>query len=172
MRAETLKALIVAEIPHLRRYAMALLRDTDAADDLVQQCLERALSRHFLWRRRNSLRPWLFRILYNLHLNNEKQRGRRKAAILPTSLLTETQQPAIQDGYLECRDIAQALERLPSDQRAAILLVALEGMTYDEAADVLRVPVGTLRSKLFRGREALRLLVNRRPERRRLRRVK
>jgi RNA polymerase sigma-70 factor (ECF subfamily) len=172
MRAETIKGLIIAEIPHLRRYAMALLRHGDAADELVQQCLERALARHFLWRRKESLRPWLFRILYNLHVNNQKHRGRRRAMFISASTLPEAPQPALQDQYVECRNIAQAMDRLPSEQRAAILLVALEGMSYDEAAGILGVPTGTLRSRLFRGRETLRLLLNMHTERPRLKRVK
>jgi RNA polymerase sigma-70 factor (ECF subfamily) len=146
---------IEQEIPHLRRYAHALVHDTAQADDLVQDCLERALRKWRLWGRRNQLRGWLFRMLYRVELN------RRRAG--KDALQAERGPPGgeawSEDSHvhrLECRDAIQALQRLPAVQRDAVLLVALEDMSYEEAAWVLDVPLGTLRSRVSRGRETLR----------------
>jgi RNA polymerase sigma-70 factor (ECF subfamily) len=155
---DDLKWLIAREIPHLRRYALALLRDTDAADDLVQDCLERALRKRHLWRRQSSIRSWLFRILYNVCLNDKKARWRDRLAVPLEAIDSAMAELPRQEKYVECRDIAEALERLPKKQSAAIVLIALEGLSYDEAAWILGVPVGTLRSRLSRGRETLRTL--------------
>jgi len=155
---DELKWLIAREIPHLRRYALALLRDPDAADDLVQDCLERALRKRHLWRRCGSMRSWLFRILYTVFLNTKKTRWREKLTVpLEAIELTLGASPR-QEKYVECGDIAKALAQLPDQQYAAIILIALEGLSYDEAAWILGVPIGTLRSRLSRGRETLRAL--------------
>ena len=152
---DDVKWAIAREIPHLRRYARALLRDADAADDLVQDCLERALKKRRLWRRKGSLRSWLFRIVYTQFLNG---RARRQKAALTTSLDDLVQPvaiPAAQVDHVEVVEVMEALVTIDEDQRAALLLVAVEGMAYDEAADALDIPIGTLRSRLWRGREAL-----------------
>jgi RNA polymerase sigma-70 factor, ECF subfamily len=155
---DELQWLIAREIPHLRRYALALLRDTDAADDLVQDCLERALRKRCLWRRQGSMRSWLFRMLYNVFLNTKNSRQRERLTV-PLEVIAPTMaESPRQEKYVECRNIAEALDQLPEPQYAAIILIALEGLSYDEAAWILRVPVGTLRSRLSRGRETLRTL--------------
>lgn len=151
------KWLIAREIPRLRRYALALLGDPAAADDLVQDTLERAIRKRHLWTRRGSLRSWLYRIQYNLFLN---QSGRRRHRARETDL-DETQAVAdagSQEQLLSCLDIAAAMRRLPPKQRAAIALTAIEGLSYDEAAMALGIPVGTLRSRISRGRDHLREL--------------
>lgn len=148
------KWLISREIPHLRRYARALRRESDAADDLVQDCLERAIRKRHLWRRDGTIRSWLFRILHNLYVNDEKRRRRRRPVPIDEAWNLQPSLPG-QEKRVEMLDVAAAMDRLPVEQRAAILLVALEGMTYDEAASTLRIPVGTLRSRISRGREAL-----------------
>src|SRR5437660_10794375 len=155
---DELQWLIAREIPHLHRYALALLRNTDAAEDLVQDCLERALRKQRLWRRQGSMRSWLFRMLYHIFLNTRNTR-RRESLVVPLETIepTMTESPR-QEKYVEYRAIAQALDQLPEQQSAAIMLIALEGLTYDEAAWILGVPVGTLRSRLSRGRETLRTL--------------
>ena len=149
---------ITREIPHLHRYALALLRNPDAADDLVQDCLERALRKRQLWGRQGSMRRWLFRMLYNVFLNTRHTR-RRDRLVVPLEAVepTMTESPR-QEKYVECRAIAQGLNQLPAQQYAAIMLIALEGCAYNEAAWILGVPVGTLRSRLSRGRETLRTL--------------
>ncbi len=151
--------LIVAEIPRLRRYARALTGDAAAADDLVQDCLERAWSRFRLWRRGSNLRAWLFTIMHNVHANALRQAQRRPAGLSLTEDIAGTEDPR-QQGAFAALGLARALARLPEDQRAAVLLVGLEDMSYAEAAEILDVPVGTVRSRLARGRERLRRLTD------------
>jgi RNA polymerase sigma-70 factor (ECF subfamily) len=150
-------ALIEAQIPGLRRFAYALLRgDREAADDLVQDTLERALSRWHLRRRDGNLRGWLFTILYNRFLSDQ-HRSRRRG---PHDALTEeTGVPGIdggQDSALEHRDLLRAFSVLPEEQRSVLLLIGVEDLSYEEAARVLGVPIGTVMSRLSRGRERLR----------------
>jgi len=149
------KWAMAREIPHLRRYALALVRDPTAADDLVQDCLERALRKRHLWRRTGSIRSWLFRILYTTYLNGRARSGRRGRSVDIETVEGRVAVPAPQEGSAYCREVLSALERLPDEQRVAILLVALEGLSYDEVASILSVPIGTVRSRLWRGREAL-----------------
>lgn len=149
--------LIAREIPRLRRYALTMVDDPVAADDLVQDTLERAIRKRHLWRRRGNIRSWLYRILYNLFLDKCAAGARRNGEICLDDAPVLQVFPD-QEQQAHCRDVAQAMQQLPPDQRAAIALTALEGLSYDEAAEVLDVPIGTLRSRLSRGREALRSL--------------
>ncbi|HKS89797.1 MAG TPA: sigma-70 family RNA polymerase sigma factor [Stellaceae bacterium] len=156
---------IEAEIPRLRRYARALARDVAAADDLVQDCLARALGKLHLWQEGTDLRAWLFTILHNQYVNLVRRSVREGAAVG----LSETE-PLLTRGphqarSLELRDLERAIAKLPEEQRSVILLVGLEGMRYEEVAEVLDVPVGTVRSRLSRGREALRRLMGMVPDR-------
>jgi len=156
---------IEAEIPRLRRYARALARDVAAADDLVQDCLTRALGKLHLWQEGTDLRAWLFTILHNQYVNQVRRAVREGAAVG----LSETE-PMLTRGpdqgkRLELRDLERAMAKLPEEQRAVILLVGLEGMRYEEVAQVLGVPVGTIRSRLSRGRESLRRLMGIVPDR-------
>lgn len=155
-RLDDVKWLMAREIPRLRRYALTLADDPAAADDLVQDCLERAMRKRHLWHRRGSLRSWLYRILYNVFINQTAARNRQRRQVPLDEMPTPLMAPAHQETRLVCKDIAEAMQQLPVDQRAAIALTALEGLSYDEAADALGIPVGTLRSRLFRGRERLR----------------
>ncbi len=143
-------------VPSLRRYARVLTRNADAADDLVQDCLERAISRRLLWRRKGSLRAWLFTIMHNVHANQVRYRAVRPLTVGLDDVTTESVTPADQGVGLTLRDLVVSLERLPEEQRQAVLLVALEGMSYAEIAQVTDVPIGTVMSRLARGREALR----------------
>ncbi len=154
-------ARIIEEIPRLRRFARALAGPA-AADDLVQDCLARALERLHLWREGTSMRAWLFTILTNLHANQCRDRARRPGETSLDALAGASLSDAPrQGGRIVLRDVARALDRLPQEQRAIILLIALEGMSYKETADILGVPVGTVMSRLSRGREALRRLMDR-----------
>lgn len=147
--------LIAREIPRVRRYALALVRDPDRADDLVQDCLERAIRKKRQWTGKGSLRAWLYRITYTTFLNQLPRRN-RDAAATPIEDVPEAGAAApVQDHRMAVHDVMDALGRLPAEQRAAIVLVAVEGLSYTEAATVLGVRVGTLRSRLSRGREAL-----------------
>jgi RNA polymerase sigma-70 factor (ECF subfamily) len=150
-------ALIEAQIPGLRRFACALLRgDRERADDLVQDTLERALSRWQLRRPGGSLRGWLYTILYNRFLTDQ-HRSRRRG--LHDTLTEETELPGVdggQDSALEHRDLLRAFSSLPQEQRSVVFLIGVEDLSYDEAARVLGVPIGTVMSRLSRGRERLR----------------
>lgn len=149
---------IEAEIPRLRRYARALTRDLITADDLVQECLTRALSKLHLWQQGTDLRAWLFTILHNQYINHVRRTAREGTAVGLSGhepLLARAPQ---QGTRLELRDLERAIAKLPRAQRLVILLIGLEGMSYREVATVLDVPVGTIRSRLSRGREALRRL--------------
>ncbi len=152
--------LIATEIPRLRRYAWALTGDRTAADDLVQDCLERAWSRFHLWRPGSNLRAWLFTILHNIYANDARRRTRRPVVVPLTDAVVAAAMPPNQDQGIEVANLDMALSRLPEDQRAAVLLVGLEDLSYREAAAALGIPAGTLMSRLHRGRERLRGLMS------------
>jgi len=156
---------IEAEIPRLRRYARVLARDVAGADDLVQDCLTRALEKLHLWQEGTDLRAWLFTILHNQYVNHVRRAVREGAPVgLSESEPMLAQMPR-QGKRLELRDLERALAKLPDDQRSVILLVGLEGMRYEEVAEILDIPVGTVRSRLSRGRDALRRLMGIVPDR-------
>jgi len=148
---------IIAELPRLRRYARAMLGDRAAADDLVQDTLERAWSRFAQWRAGSDLRAWLFGIMHNLRVD-QLRRGS-----LPTHSLDddacEVPTRATQSDRLEVIDLESALRQLPDDQREVLLLVGLEEMSYAEIAAALGIPIGTVMSRLSRGRERLRQIM-------------
>jgi len=170
--SEELEWLVCREIPHLRRYALALLHHREAADDLVQDCLERALRKRHLWRYRGSVRSWLFRILYRLFLNQQARAKASARDVRLDDLAGPLAESGPQETRLACHQTVAGLRALAPEQRAAILLVVLEGVAYDEAAHILGVPVGTVRSRLSRGREALRRMGLGAPRQEALRRVK
>jgi RNA polymerase sigma-70 factor (ECF subfamily) len=150
---------LAEHIAALRRYARALLGDRIEADDLVQDCLARALSRAHLWRPGTDLRAWLFTILHNIHINNLRSRRAHVAANEDSSYgrgARAMAAPPDQDARLELRDLERALDRIPDEQRQVLLLVGMEGMSYDEVARVVGVPIGTIMSRVARGRDALR----------------
>lgn len=148
---------IEATVPALRRYARALTRDADRADDLVQDCLERAIRKRALWRPTGPLRAWLFRMLLNLYRNDLRGQRRRGEHVTLDLLPLEPSTPAPQPGFIALAELGRAVEQLPLEQREALLLVVLEGASYAEAADILGIPAGTLMSRLGRARAALRL---------------
>jgi RNA polymerase sigma-70 factor, ECF subfamily len=148
---------IEASVPALRRYARALTRDADRADDLVQDCLERAIRKRALWKPTGPLRAWLFRILLNLY-RNQLRLTRRRGEHVPVDLLVvEPSVAPAQPGRIALAEMSRAIETLVAEQREALLLVVLEGLSYAEAADVLEIPMGTLMSRLGRARAALRI---------------
>ena len=149
---------VKAEIAGLRRYARALTRDLVEADDLVQDCLTRALGKLHLWQQGTDLRAWLFTILHNQYINHVRRAAREGAAIGLSEREPLLARAPQQGSRLDLRDLERAIAKLPSTQRSVILLVGLEGMSYGEVAAVLDVPVGTIRSRVSRGREALRRL--------------
>ena len=149
---------IIQLLPRLRRYARALAGDAAAADDLVQDTVERAYTKLHLWRRGSDLRAWLFTIMHNIFVNQVRSVGSQITVALedhPADMPSR----ADQADMLEVRDIDAALHRLPSEQREVLLLVGLEHLSYAEAAKTLGIPIGTVMSRLARGRERLRLIM-------------
>ena len=140
---------LVQQIPRLRRYARALTRDRAWADDLVQDTLERALQRRWLFRLNSDIGSWTLTILHRLYLNSASRTRR----MLPEEAIPEDS-VATSDGL--GMDIRQALECLSPEHRAVIVLIGLEQVSYKEAAGILGVPVGTVMSRLSRAREQLR----------------
>ena len=154
------RAALLSEIPRLRRYARALLHDRDAADDLVQDCLERALTRLDSWQTGDSPRRWLFTIMHHLFIDQARRTKRRgEAQMLPLDHIDVESTPAHQFDGVASREIIDALQAIQPERRAALLLVAVEGFSYAEAASVLGVPAGTLMSRIARGRDELRTLL-------------
>lgn len=154
-------AQLTACIPRLRRYARALVGNRPEADDLVQDTMERGWSKLPSWQRGSDMRAWLFGIMHNLYIDQM-----RKGRIATESLDENTPEPATefsQADRLQVRDLETALRLLPVEQREILLLVALEDMTYEEIAVTLRIPTGTVMSRLSRGRERLRTLMEGRP---------
>ena len=150
--------LLEAEIPRLRRYARALTRDSVYADDLVQNCLTRALVKQHLWQPGTDLRAWLFTILRNQHCNEVRRSVREGSSV---ELDEAPPVPVLSNAIavLELRDLERAINRLPEDQRTVVLLIGLEGIQYDRVAALLNVPIGTVRSRIARGRAELRRLM-------------
>ena len=150
--------LIVPYIPHLRRYARALVGDRDGADDLVQDTLERAVRKFHLWRP-GDLRAWLFSIMHNVFVNQLKARK------IPTDVeIDETiAAPASSVSGLDLQDLQRALGSLAPEQREVVLLVALEDMSYADVSRALGIPMGTVMSRLSRGRERLRRVMSGEP---------
>lgn len=151
--------LLEAEIPRLRRYARALTREESRADDLVQNCLVRALAKQHLWQAGSDLRAWLFTILHNQHVNDVRRTVREgvSVAVEDAAAVLTTRSDAID--VLQLRDLDRAIAALPVEQRRVVLLVGLEGMRYEDVAAILGIPVGTVRSRLSRGRAMLRRLM-------------
>ncbi|MDP2708420.1 MAG: RNA polymerase sigma factor [Burkholderiales bacterium] len=146
----------VPHIPRLRRYARALTGERARADDLVQDTLERALIKLHLWQPGSDLRAWLFTLMHNVFINQLRAQSGRLTA---DDEAAEVAVRPTQTDWLEVRDLQAALLRLPEEQRAVLLLVGLEQMTYEESAGVLGIPIGTVMSRLSRARERLRGLL-------------
>jgi RNA polymerase sigma-70 factor (ECF subfamily) len=155
--------LLEAHIPGLRRYAYALLRgDREAADDLVQDALERALCCWHQRRPDGDLRGWIYTILYHRFVT-DRRRQRRDLGHRSLIEILESEQPYVEGGQetaLAHRDLLRGFAKLPEEQRSVLLLVAVEDFSYREAAHLLGVPIGTVMSRLSRGREHLRQYMN------------
>jgi RNA polymerase sigma-70 factor (ECF subfamily) len=147
---------VVALLPRLRRYSRALLRgDIEAAEDLVQDCVERALVKSHYWHRGTNLRAWLFTIMHNLHVNHV-QRQANGPEFVEIDTETAAHPTAGSEQHVFLTDVQTALDELPPDQREIILLVALEGLRYQEVAQILGIPEGTVMSRLGRARQRMR----------------
>jgi len=141
----------------LRRFALSLSRDPAEADDLTQQTLEKALRARDQWQAGTRLDSWLYRIMRNAWVDTRRSRARTSRVTAPEeegAQVGEDPRPGLEAG-LEMARVRRAMEQLPDDQRAAVSLVLIEGCSYEEAAAILKIPVGTLSSRLVRGRTAL-----------------
>jgi len=156
-----IRQAIIEEIPRLRRFALGLSANSDLADDLVQDCLERALLNLASWRENSNIRAWLFTILRNVYLNQLRSAARRPGEVAFDG--AEEQAAAIppaQNQGLLLLELETALNKLPLQHREVVLLIGMEGMSYKDAAEILGVPAGTVMSRLARGRERLRTLMD------------
>lgn len=170
MRAQD-EAAILACLPSLRRYARGLSGERERADDLVQDTLERAWSKFSMWQQRGEVRAWMFGIMHNLFIDRVRsQRGTLEDSA--GDELPDMPTRATQSDRLELRDLDRVLQRLPAEQREVLLLVGLEGLSYQDVAGVLGVPVGTVMSRLSRARERLRAELEGRSVPARMQRVK
>jgi RNA polymerase sigma-70 factor (ECF subfamily) len=159
-------ALVEPLIPSLRRYARSLLRDQAAADDLVQDCLERVISRWHQRRADGDARTWVFTILHNLAINRMKQKTRRGVHIaVEDAGEIAFALPPTQEDRLHHRAVLEALSSLPDDQRSILLLISVEDLSYAEAAAVLDIPLGTVMSRLSRARHRLAQMIEEGPGR-------
>ena len=150
---------VIEQLPALRRYARVLTGDAWAADDLVQDTLERACSKWVLWRAGTNLRAWLFTLMHRLYLNQL----RSQPSLAPLSVedvQADEHLPGAPGMPDDALDLQRCLLRLPAEQRAVLLLVVLEGMGYDETARILGIPPGTVMSRLSRARMRLRALMD------------
>ena len=155
---ENIQARIIELLPRLRRFARNLTRNPHDADDVVQIAIERALTRLDQWHRDARLDSWLFRIVRNAWIDEMRSRARRDALFAPEEAGDAIGVAAI-DREVDRLSVEAAMARLPEEQRSAVSLVLVEGLPYREAALVLDVPIGTLTSRLARGRAALQAML-------------
>jgi RNA polymerase sigma-70 factor (ECF subfamily) len=154
------RELVIEHIPRLRRYARALMKnDSQAADDLVQDCLERALNRLHSWRQGSDLRAWLFTIMHNLYVNQVRRSSNGPQFVEMPEHDAGPSTGSNAESGLELRDLHRGVAALPPDQREILLLVSLEGLRYSEVASILDIPEGTVMSRLSRARKQLRNLM-------------
>lgn len=147
---------MVELLPRLRRFARVLAREPADADDLVQLTVERALARQDRWQEGSRLDSWMFRIMKNAWIDETRSRRRQGAVFAPEEAGARIgDDGAAAERRLEVAEVERELIRLPEDQRMAVALVLIEGLSYREASDVLEVPMGTLTSRLVRGRNAV-----------------
>ncbi|AWL03946.1 RNA polymerase sigma factor [Massilia oculi] len=165
------EAEIVACIPHLRRYARGLHSNSEHADDLVQDTLERAWSKYSMWQRRGEVRAWMFGIMHNLFIDRVRsQRTRTEESVGDD--LPDVADRDRQGDQLEVRDLDSALQRLPPELREVLLLVGVEELSYQDVATALGIPIGTVMSRLSRARERLRAELDGRRSAPKIQRVK
>ena len=147
---------LVGQIPRLRRYARALVGDKHQADDLVQECLARALSRLGLWTAGSDMRAWLFTIMHNLFVNQCRKQDSQPTLFALHEVVEPHRKGVQPDQLLRLSDVETGLQALQSEQREVLLLVGLEGLSYQQVAEMLNIPIGTVMSRLHRGRNQLR----------------
>jgi RNA polymerase sigma-70 factor (ECF subfamily) len=150
---------IVAELPMLRKYALRLTRSAHLAEDLVQDCVARALSRRHLFHSEANLRPWLFTVMHNLHVSHCRQMAVRTTYAVAQMKVAIEGREATQEHVTDLNRVIRVVALLPKEQREVVTLVTLQELSYQEAADMLGIPVGTVMSRLARAREKIRGLL-------------
>jgi len=151
--------LLEAQLPRLRRYARALTRDPSRADDLIQDTLVRALAKQHLYQDGTNLRAWLFTVMHNQHVNDIRRNVQEGNSLDVDTVAAHLVAVTNPTASRQLRELDEAIGKLAMEQRQVILLIGLEGMSYEEAAAILKLPIGTVRSRLSRGRDALRQLM-------------
>ncbi|KPF55751.1 RNA polymerase subunit sigma-70 [Novosphingobium sp. AAP1] len=146
---------MLALLPRLRRFALGLARDAARADDLCQMTVERALRSRQQWQEGSRLDSWMYRIMRNLWIDEARAENRRGQTFVDEDAGVTVGADGGQEARAQLSDVDRAMARLPDEQREAVLLVMVEGWSYKEAADIVGCPVGTLNSRLVRGRDAL-----------------
>lgn len=148
---------LVALLPQMRRFARGLARDAADGDDLCQATIERALKSAAQWQEGTRLDAWVYRIMRNIWIDDTRARARRGRTVAPEDegLEVSNRGDAAIEAHVELGNVGRALELLPNEQREAVMLVLVEGFAYKEAAEIIGCPIGTLTSRLIRGREAL-----------------
>jgi len=150
---------IVAELPTLKRYALRLTKCAHLAEDLVQDCLARALSRRHLFNNDANIRPWLFTVMHNLHVSNCRQATVRSTFARSQMAVASEGREAAQEHVADLNKVYRAINSLPKEQRDVVVLVTLQELSYQEAATALGIPIGTVMSRLARGREKIRTIL-------------
>ena len=151
---EQVRQQIVALLPRMRRFGRTITRHASDADDLVQISIERALMRHQQWRPEAPFHSWVFGIMRNAWIDEIRTRSRHGEVLAPEEAGVEVADNA-SEAQLRMLSVHRAMATLPDEQRLAVALVLIEGLSYKEAAEALEIPIGTLTSRLARGREAL-----------------
>ena len=155
---EVFREELIRLLPRLRRFARSLTRNVPDADDLVQIAIERALSRFDQWRPDSQLSSWMFGILRNAWIDENRVRSRRNRHFAPAELGENVADPTA-DQHAEVISVVELVARLPEEQREVVGLVLVEGLSYKEAAQIIDVPIGTVTSRLARARDALQALL-------------
>ena len=154
--AHDFRTNLIAEIPHLRRFARSLCGDASLADDLVQDCIERALKKSHLYDATKPLRAWLYAVLRNIHVSNWRSNAKHQFAKNLDDLQgSEGATRAEQEDNFSTTVITEALDKLPAQQREVLVLISLEEVSYKDASEIIGVPIGTIMSRLSRARSTL-----------------
>lgn len=142
-------------LPRLRRFAIGLSGHPSDGDDLCQMTIERALANRQKWQEGTRLDSWMYKIMRNIWIDETRSRNRRSQTFVREEEGFAVGSEGGQEAQVELGQVGRAMDRLPADQREAVLLVMVEGYAYKEAAAIIGCPVGTLNSRLVRGRDAL-----------------
>jgi RNA polymerase sigma-70 factor, ECF subfamily len=159
---EDVKPRIIAFLPRLRRFCMALTGSHDQCDDLLQETVERALTRIEQWQAGTSLESWMFRIAQNLHIDRIRAQGRRGQTVDVDEManMAGDDGRTIVEARSELTHVQAAMAALPEEQRSVLALVVIDGRSYKEAAAILELPIGTVMSRISRARQAVDLYLN------------